>query len=78
MQRLTPEQREQNLRESNRKAQKKYATKTQIFALKYYPTDIREAQRLQAYLASTGISANAYLKQLVKANLDEKDFPYPD
>ena len=64
--------------ESNRKAVKKYAEKTKTYALKYYATDIQESHRLQAYINSTDISVNSYLKELVKRDLDEKGIAYPD
>lgn len=43
-----------------------------------YKTDKIEGLRLQAYLDQTGQSANAYLKSLVKADLDHKGIAYPD
>ena len=60
----------------NKKAQKKYAEKTMSFALKYTPTDIQEGNRLKAYLTSSGISCNAYLKELVRKDLDKKEIGY--
>lgn len=42
------------------------------FAVKYYPTDIEYGQKLKEYLAHTGQSANSYLKELIKADLDSK------
>lgn len=44
----------------------------------YKKQDIAEGQRLKAYLDSTGQSANAYIKALIKADLDAKGVPYPD
>ena len=44
----------------------------------YKKQDISEGQRLKAYLDSTGQSANAYIKALIKADLDSKGIPYPD
>lgn len=65
--------------ESNRKAVKKYAEKTKTFAVKYYPTDIEDALRLQKHLKTNGLSCNAYLKELIKRDLDSKQVPYiPD
>lgn len=60
----------------NKKAQKKYAEKTMNFALKYTPTDMQEGNRLKAYLASSGVSCNAYLKELVRKDLDKKGIEY--
>lgn len=42
------------------------------FAVKYYPTDIEYGKKLKEYLADTGKSANSYLKELIKADLDSK------
>lgn len=62
--------------ESNRKAVKKYAEKTKTFAVKYYPTDIEDALRLQKHLKTNGLSCNAYLKELIKRDLDNKGILY--
>lgn len=43
-----------------------------------YKTDKIEGLRLQAYLTQSGQSANAYLKSLVKADLDSKGIAYPE
>lgn len=56
----------------NAEAQKKYREKTINFLVKYYPTDIEYGQKLKEYLAHTGQSANSYLKELIKADLDSK------
>lgn len=56
----------------NKDAQKKYSEKTMTFAVKYYPTDIKEGQRLKKHLEETGQSANSYLKELIKKDLDKK------
>lgn len=56
----------------NAEAQKKYREKTINFLVKYYPTDIEYGKKLKEYLADTGQSANSYLKELIKADLDEK------
>lgn len=63
---------------SQKKADKKYSEKTMNFAIKYTPTDIEDGKRLKAYLAETGQSANSYIKELVKRDLDSKDIPYPN
>ena len=63
----------------NKKADENYRKKTKAFTIKYFATDISEGKRLQVYLDSTGVSANSYLKELVKRDLDEKNIPYtPD
>ena len=60
----------------NKKADENYRKKTKAFDIKYFATDISEGKRLQAYLDSTGVSANSYLKELVKRDLDNKQVPY--
>lgn len=60
----------------NKKADENYRKKTKAFTIKYFATDISEGKRLQAYLNSTGVSANSYLKELVKRDLDAKQIPY--
>lgn len=58
------------------KAQKKYREKTINFLVKYYPTDLEYGQKLKEYLAITGQSANSYLKELIKRDLDNKGMEY--
>ena len=60
----------------NKKADENYRKKTKAFTIKYFATDISAGKRLQAYLDSTGVSANSYLKELVKRDLDSKGIPY--
>ena len=60
----------------NKKADENYRKKTKAFTIKYFATDISEGKRLQAYLDSTGVSANSYLKELVKRDLDRKNIHY--
>lgn len=62
----------------NAEAQKKYREKTINFLVKYYPTDIEYGQKLKKYLETTGQSANSYLKELIKKDLDEKGVSYND
>lgn len=62
----------------NAEAQKKYREKTINFLVKYYPTDIEYGQKLKKYLETTGQSANSYLKELIKKDLDEKGIQYND
>lgn len=64
--------------DAQKKAYKKYNEKKKTFSAVYTPTDIQEGQRLKAYLASTGESANSYIKSLIKADLDSKGISYPD
>ena len=47
-------------------------------AINYRPgTDIKEGERIKAYLEQTGQSANSYIKELIKRDLDEKKIAYP-
>ena len=63
------------LTESEKRAQKKYNEKTITIAASYKPgTDLKEGERLKAYLNQTGQSANSYIKGLIKADLDSKGF----
>lgn len=60
----------------NAKAQRKYREKTLQFTVKYTPTDIDEGQRVKAYLEQTGQSANSYIKNLIKNDLDRLGFMF--
>ena len=62
----------------NKEAQERYRQKSIQFSINYRPTDIDEGTRLKAYLEQSGQSANAYLKSLVKADLDSKGIEYPN
>lgn len=63
------------LTEAEKRAQKKYNQKTITIAASYKPgTDIEEGQRIKAYLKQTGQSANSYIKELIKRDLDRKNF----
>lgn len=65
------------LTEAQKKAQKKYNEKTITIAASFKPgTDITEGKRLKMYLQQTGQSANSYIKELVKRDLDEKGISY--
>ena len=62
-----------------KKSQDSYRDKTQPiqFAVQYKSADRPEGERLRAYLAQAGISANSYLKQLIKQDMDRQGIPYP-
>lgn len=61
--------------DAQKKAFKKYNTKSIILSCSYRPgTDIQEGERVKDYLAETGQSANAYIKKLIKDDLDKKGF----
>lgn len=64
--------------DASRKADKTYNEKRIPFSIGYTPVDIDEGKRLKAYLAQTGISANSYIKGLIKQDLDNKGVPYID
>ena len=67
---------QERIREQNRKAVKKYSEKTKVYAVKYTPVDMLDSKRLESYLNNNGISANSYIKQLIKQDLDDKNIPY--
>lgn len=64
--------------ESQRRYEKKRAKQCKTYAIKYTPAEMPDNYRLQAYLASIGQTPNAYIKALIKADLDAKGVPYPD
>ena len=63
--------------DASRRADKKYNEKSLTLTATYRPTDIADGQRIKSYLAQTGQSANSYIKQLIKSDLDSKNVPYP-
>ena len=66
--------------DAQKRADEKYRLTHNVITktIAYKKQDISEGQRLVAYLDSTGQSANAYIKSLIKADLDAKGVPYPD
>ena len=58
--------------EAQKKAQKKYDKKSINFAISYKQHETAEGERVKKYLSDTGQSANAYIKSLIKADLDSK------
>ncbi len=58
------------------KSQKKYNDKCYRFSIKFLPSEVKEIDRFKSYLASTGQSANGYIKGLIKKDLDSKGIPY--
>lgn len=62
----------------SKKSQADYRKKLKQFKTTYNLSDNVEGLRLQSYLDSTGITANAYLKSLIKKDLDQKAIPYPE
>lgn len=63
--------------EAQKRYEKKRSKDCKTYAIKYTPVDMIESDRLQVYLKSVGMSANAYIKNLIKKDLDEKGIPYP-
>ena len=61
----------------NKKADENYRKKIDRMAIKYSIVEQAESERLRAYLAQTGQSANSYIKGLIKRDLDSKGVPYP-
>lgn len=64
--------------DASRKADKTYNEKRIPFSIGYTPVDIAEGKRLKKYLEQTGQSANAYIKGLIKSDLDNKNVPYQE
>lgn len=64
----------------NKEVQSRYRKKIAQFKAEYSLSeeDKKEAIRIKAYLKKTGQSANAYIKALIKADLDAKGVSYPD
>ena len=54
------------------KSQKTYNNKCHYFSVKYTPIESDQADKLKTYLKETGQSANAYIKDLIKRDLDKK------
>ena len=59
-------------------AQTRYANKCKTYAIKFYPAEKSESDRLAYYLKESEQTANSYFKALIKADLDKKGVPYPD
>lgn len=73
--RLTNDREGEMASDAQKKAFKKYNTKSIILSCSYRPgTDIQEGERVRAYLSATDQSANAYIKNLIKDDLDKKGF----
>ena len=56
------------------KEQKKYNANSTYLSVKYTPNEQIDGERVKAYLEQTGQSANAYIKSLIKVDLDAKGF----
>ena len=67
--------------ESQKEYEKKRMKQCKTYAIKYslYLSDENmENERLKRYLERNNISANSYIKGLIKRDLDEKGIAYPD
>lgn len=62
--------------DAQKEAYKRYNKKKTNFAIVYGANEQKEAQRLKDYISTLDISANSYLKELVKRDLDRKNIPY--
>lgn len=59
----------------NRESQKRYNQNRIQYNIAWKSkTEIDDGKRLKAYLDQTGQSANAYIKSLIKKDLDQKGF----
>lgn len=58
----------------NKKSQTEYKKKLKQFKVQYSLYDAKEGERIKAYLEQTGQSANSYIKDLIKKDLDNKGF----
>ena len=65
------------LTEAQKRAEKKRAQKITSFTLKYNVSESKSGKRLKKYLQDNGLTANSYLKSLVKADLDSKGIEFP-
>lgn len=65
--------------EAQKRYEKKRMKECKNYTVKYrlyIDTEKTDQKRLQAYLADTGQSANTYLKELIRRDLDEKGIEY--
>lgn len=56
----------------SKKSQADYKKKLKQFKVQYNLQDNIDGLRLQKYLDNVGVSANSYLKELIKKDLDSK------
>lgn len=63
------------LTEAQKKAQKKYNSKSITLSCSYKPgTDLDDGLKIKEYLELTGQKANSYLKRLIKEDLEKNGF----
>ena len=66
------------LTENQKAAQKRYRERKKYINIGLtFKGDIAEGARVKQYLATTGQTANAYIKALIKADLEAKGVPMP-
>lgn len=58
--------------------EKKRMKQCATYTVKYTPKEKNESDRIDKYLQDISISANKYIKELIKRDLDEKGIAYPD
>lgn len=66
---------------SQKEYEKKRMKQCKTYAIKYslyLSEENKENERLKQYLEQSGISANSYIKGLIKNDLDGKGIAYPD
>ena len=56
--------------------EKKRMKQCATYTVKYTPKERQESNRIDKYLQDIGISANKYIKELIKCDLDNKNIPY--
>ena len=65
--------------EAQKKANRTYREKHKPVQITIqYKSDKNEGLRLKQYLSDNNITANQYVKMLIKRDLDEKGIAYPD
>lgn len=65
--------------EAQKKANRTYREKHKPVQITIqYKSDKNEGLRLKQYLNDNGLTANQYLKKLIKQDMDSKNIPYPD
>lgn len=67
-------EKEKKTSESMLKAINKYNKDSINLAVSYKRLERKDGERIKAYLEQTGQSANSYIKELIKRDLDNKGF----
>lgn len=64
--------------EAQKEANKRYREKHKPVQITIqYKSDKNEGLRLKQYLSDNNLTANQYVKMLIKADLDTRGIPYP-